>query len=235
MNTRTNYEYNPSPSIFNKLAGLFDKALDLESVIEHPSPYPRIARRKSYRQLRDSYSPNNTMSDSKYYSTRLIAPNGYGAVPSPSSSYGSSYYGSPSSAYQAYGSPSSPYQPYNNPVSYSAPPASTPPTVEYCCLMSGCNYAAKRNADLERHYKSMHSAPSSIEMFDCQVSGCHRTGNYGFKRRDKMVDHMREVHKVDVPKKNISSRTTSRRPSETVVTARVVYPDEYADRYYYSR
>ncbi|KAF2207295.1 hypothetical protein CERZMDRAFT_51503 [Cercospora zeae-maydis SCOH1-5] len=48
----------------------------------------------------------------------------------------------------------------------------------------------------------MHPAPgSSAAKFDCAVQGCHRKGGYGFGRKDKMIEHLREVHKVEVPKR----------------------------------
>ncbi|CAK1356689.1 unnamed protein product [Cercospora beticola] len=202
--SKANYYNSSSPSIFDKLAGLFDKALDLESVIDHPAPYPRIARRKSFRQIRPNDHKVVTMSGSSYYTTRPIAPYGYPTTPtSPlSSSPASTYYDSPSPPYQQqsyYPSPSYTYQSPTTP----RPQVPLQIPIEYCCLMPNCTYAAGRKADLERHYRAMHPAPgSSAPMYDCLWQGCHRKGNYGFGRKDKMVDHMREVHKADIPKRS---------------------------------
>ncbi|PIB02852.1 hypothetical protein CB0940_12082 [Cercospora beticola] len=144
------------------------------------------------------------MSGSSYYTTRPIAPYGYPTTPtSPlSSSPASTYYDSPSPPYQQqsyYPSPSYTYQSPTTP----RPQVPLQIPIEYCCLMPNCTYAAGRKADLERHYRAMHPAPgSSAPMYDCLWQGCHRKGNYGFGRKDKMVDHMREVHKADIPKRS---------------------------------
>ena len=67
------------------------------------------------------------------------------------------------------------------------------------CLYTDCHEAFVRKADLARHIAAVH-ALDPLE-FDCNVSGCHRKGAYGFARKGKLIEHMRDVHKVDIPKK----------------------------------
>ena len=71
------------------------------------------------------------------------------------------------------------------------------------CLYEQCarqDIAFARKADLERHMSSMHNR-ETLQLHDCQLPGCHRRGEYGFTRKDKMIDHMRDVHKVPIPKR----------------------------------
>ncbi|CAK1366655.1 uncharacterized protein RHO25_011413 [Cercospora beticola] len=75
--------------------------------------------------------------------------------------------------------------------------------IEYCCLIPNCTYAASRKTDLERHYRAMHPPPGpSAPLYDCLWQGCHRKGQYGFGRKDKMLDHMMDVHEAEVPKRD---------------------------------
>ena len=57
-----------------------------------------------------------------------------------------------------------------------------------------------RYADLERHIAIVHNR-STLQLVDCTHPGCHRRGEYGFTRKDKMVEHLRDVHKIDIPKR----------------------------------
>jgi hypothetical protein len=66
----------------------------------------------------------------------------------------------------------------------------------YSCESTWCasrGVAFKRKADLDRHRSVVHGRRT--ELYDCEVLGCHRVGDYGFTRKDKMVEHMREVHR----------------------------------------
>lgn len=68
------------------------------------------------------------------------------------------------------------------------------------CLHQQCaGVSFARYADLQRHVAVIHNR-STLLLVDCQERDCHRKGQYGFTRKDKMVDHMREVHKLDIPK-----------------------------------
>ncbi|KAK4626349.1 hypothetical protein CLAFUW4_04712 [Fulvia fulva] len=128
---------------------------------------------------------------------RTIRPTTTGYPSPPSSPYTSTsnpyyyYSSSPSSAYST--SPTSPGPSHSQP----SQPRPQPP-VEYHCLI--CTHTCARKADLERHYSAMHCRDSSA-LVDCQWAGCHRVGQAGFGRKDKMVEHMRDVHKADIPKR----------------------------------
>lgn len=50
----------------------------------------------------------------------------------------------------------------------------------------------KRKADLERHIETRHLC----RLIDCEYPECHRRGDYGFARKERMIEHMRNVHKV---------------------------------------
>ena len=63
-----------------------------------------------------------------------------------------------------------------------------------------------RKADLERHIVAIHTRASAA-MVDCDFPGCHRRGEYGFVRRDKMIEHMRDVHKCEIPKRQLGKRS----------------------------
>ena len=68
------------------------------------------------------------------------------------------------------------------------------------------NVGFARKADLERHMKATHNR-DNLELVDCMEPSCHRRGDYGFTRKDKMVEHVREVHKVDIPKRQTNRRS----------------------------
>ncbi|KXT14842.1 hypothetical protein AC579_4098 [Pseudocercospora musae] len=106
---------------------------------------------------------------------------------------------STSSTYSS--SPTSPSLSYCN-TSYPSPTSSRDSPIYYC-LYQGCEHGSKRKADLDRHVQVTHLRESLI-LVDCQYVGCDRKGKYGFTRKDKMVDHMRDVHKADIPKRKSS-------------------------------
>ncbi|KAK3702266.1 hypothetical protein LTR37_014977 [Vermiconidia calcicola] len=81
---------------------------------------------------------------------------------------------------------------------------------QFLCLYDNCiGVGFARKADLERHVFIQHNRETH-KYVDCEFPGCHRRGDYGFTRRDKMVEHLREVHKVDVPKKQGGGSPPSR-------------------------
>ncbi|KAL8640827.1 MAG: hypothetical protein Q9226_008702, partial [Calogaya cf. arnoldii] len=78
----------------------------------------------------------------------------------------------------------------------------------YVCVYPGCTRSFARAYDLDRHMK-VHF-PGSVGKLDCpqgikEGSFCKRVGELGFTRRDHLVEHMRKVHLVDVPR---SARAT---------------------------
>jgi hypothetical protein len=60
----------------------------------------------------------------------------------------------------------------------------------FICDVAGCARPFKRRGDLRRHSK-IHDAK---QMYDCPAVDCGRTGERGFVRRDKLVDHMLAGH-----------------------------------------
>lgn len=95
--------------------------------------------------------------------------------------------------------------------SQDAPPASW-----WLCLQQPCANAEvkfARKADLQRHTQVTHNR-AQLQLVACEYPGCHRRGDYGFTRRDKMIDHMRDVHKVDIPKRR-NSKDPSTSPASS--------------------
>jgi hypothetical protein len=52
-----------------------------------------------------------------------------------------------------------------------------------------------RATDLNRHMQTVHFPPR----VDCKYKGCGRVGENGFCRTDHLNEHLREVHKEDIP------------------------------------
>lgn len=67
----------------------------------------------------------------------------------------------------------------------------------YPCLMPNCEGVFTRAADLDRHYTTVHRQGGLI---DCRHVWCGRTGDRGFSRRDHYREHLREVHREDIPR-----------------------------------
>ncbi|MCJ1356884.1 MAG: hypothetical protein MMC33_006880 [Icmadophila ericetorum] len=61
------------------------------------------------------------------------------------------------------------------------------------CTKPGCTATFKRKNDFQRHLHPGH--------FNCPESGCDRNGGRPFTRKDKLRDHLRQKHNLDV--KNI--------------------------------
>jgi hypothetical protein len=88
-------------------------------------------------------------------------------------------------------------------VAYSNNMLTEPNSTLYYCIWQPCqsqSKAFKRKADLERHIVAIHTR-ATAEMIDCEHPTCHRRGEYGFLRKDKMIEHMRDVHKTNIPKR----------------------------------
>jgi hypothetical protein len=64
------------------------------------------------------------------------------------------------------------------------------PDKYFVCDVAGCARPFKRLPDLRRHSKK-HGAQ---QKYDCLAVDCTRTGERGFVRRDKLVDHMLAGH-----------------------------------------
>ncbi|KAH0614323.1 uncharacterized protein H6S33_006209 [Morchella sextelata] len=59
-----------------------------------------------------------------------------------------------------------------------------------------CLRVFKNITEFKRHFDSVHIGTK----FDCTEAGCHRVGDYGFTRRDNLIDHMRAVHRMTITK-----------------------------------
>ncbi|KAF2726268.1 hypothetical protein K431DRAFT_290120 [Polychaeton citri CBS 116435] len=60
--------------------------------------------------------------------------------------------------------------------------------------------------NVQRHLKYVHN-PEQQQRFECEMPGCKRVGSHPFTRRDKYTDHLREVHGMDIPKRQQGSRS----------------------------
>ena len=106
--------------------------------------------------------------------------------------------------------------PNTNPYGFSAPsiwvsPTQIPPIdstreavvprqIRYACLFPNCESDFARVTDLARHNNSVHPRPGS--RIDCPYKWCGRVGESGFSRKDHLKEHMRGVHREDIPKRN---------------------------------
>lgn len=83
------------------------------------------------------------------------------------------------------------------PIPQGLQPQPTKPT-EFRCEELGCKRASKsftRLPDLQRHQR-LHTGQ---RRYSCPAVDCNRTGQNGFTRRDKCVDHMLDGHDDDTP------------------------------------
>ena len=65
---------------------------------------------------------------------------------------------------------------------------------KYRCPEPHCGgLSSKTRADLIRHTKSVHC--KAADKHSCNYFGCNRKGDNGFVRNDKLMDHVRRVHK----------------------------------------
>ncbi|MCJ1247757.1 hypothetical protein MMC30_004972 [Trapelia coarctata] len=62
---------------------------------------------------------------------------------------------------------------------------------QYRCKVSNCNTTVGRWGELTRHYRFHCLKP---QIFPCDVIGCKYGGANGFKRKDKLLSHKRNVH-----------------------------------------
>jgi len=76
---------------------------------------------------------------------------------------------------------------------------------KYRCQKSGCLSAFARKADRDRHYECVHNK-SENKKFPCEVKGCNRVGDQCFTRKDHLVEHLRNYHRKDIPKRKTHRR-----------------------------
>jgi len=71
-----------------------------------------------------------------------------------------------------------------------AAPAPRRPSQRFHCPAIGCIKNYKREHELKRHQK----AHAGTKPHRCSISGCNRSGQNGFARRDHLRQHARKVH-----------------------------------------
>ncbi|KAE8838465.1 hypothetical protein PTNB73_03519 [Pyrenophora teres f. teres] len=87
------------------------------------------------------------------------------------------------------------------------PTRSTSRTKTWSCDIHGCTSSANftRLADLQRHQSTVHGM--GTPEFPCSVPRCNRVGDKGFTRRDHLVEHLRNFHHIDIPKRRPGERS----------------------------
>ncbi|KAH7350404.1 hypothetical protein BKA66DRAFT_476285 [Pyrenochaeta sp. MPI-SDFR-AT-0127] len=65
------------------------------------------------------------------------------------------------------------------------------------CSAPRCGKTFNRSYDFDRHYNGAHVVEKTVHW--CLISGCNRSegnGSQPFPRNDKMIDHVRKMHKT---------------------------------------
>jgi hypothetical protein len=92
----------------------------------------------------------------------------------------------------------------------------------YVCLITDCTSAGfKRKADLERHQRNVHKAPTEESHF-CDYAKCPRNQE-PFLRRDHFRDHLREFHKENLDKRGQQPSTAMTEPRTQISARRRCY------------
>ncbi|KAF2871491.1 hypothetical protein BDV95DRAFT_594600 [Massariosphaeria phaeospora] len=109
-------------------------------------------------------------------------------------------------AYIDHGHPSL-YPQYTQPGGSLQLPQASPRTWQ--CDVPNCTSTANftRLADLQRHQSTVHGTRSPE--FPCTVHGCSRVADKGFTRRDHLVEHQRNFHHLDIPKRKPGERSAN--------------------------
>ncbi|KAF2787905.1 hypothetical protein K505DRAFT_315873, partial [Melanomma pulvis-pyrius CBS 109.77] len=85
-------------------------------------------------------------------------------------------------------------------------------TRTWTCDLEQCTSTANftRLADLQRHQSTVHGVGTPD--FPCTVPRCTRIGDKGFTRRDHLVEHLRNFHHLDIPKRRPGERSAGLPP-----------------------
>ncbi|KAK7185708.1 crol alpha [Paraphaeosphaeria sporulosa] len=134
-----------------------------------------------------------------YYQQYGCYPAGY-QPPQQTPQVPTSAYGYPQGT-TAYGHPSTSHE-YYTPVGSAQQVART-----WKCELPNCTSTANftRLADLQRHQSTVHGVGTPD--FPCTVKDCTRVGDKGFTRRDHLVEHLRNFHHIDIPKRRPGERS----------------------------
>ena len=68
-------------------------------------------------------------------------------------------------------------------------------TGRFFCSEPGCSTSCSRKGDLERHCNTKHRIPGIKREFRCQFEGCIRSET-PFDRKDKLQEHLRNIHNI---------------------------------------
>ncbi|KAH9875655.1 hypothetical protein IAQ61_003119 [Plenodomus lingam] len=87
------------------------------------------------------------------------------------------------------------------------PTRSNSRTRTWTCDIPSCTSSANftRLADLQRHQSTVHGVGTPD--YPCTVPRCNRVGDKGFTRRDHLVEHLRNFHHMDIPKRRPGERS----------------------------
>jgi uncharacterized membrane protein YgcG len=85
--------------------------------------------------------------------------------------------------------------------------SSTTRSRTWTCDIPTCTSSAHftRLADLQRHQSTVHGV--GTPEFPCYVARCNRVGEKGFTRRDHLVEHLRNFHHIDIPRRKPGERS----------------------------
>lgn len=77
----------------------------------------------------------------------------------------------------------------------------------WTCDIPSCTSSAHftRLADLQRHQSTVHGV--GTPEYPCHVARCNRVGEKGFTRRDHLVEHLRNFHHIDIPRRKPGERS----------------------------
>lgn len=102
---------------------------------------------------------------------------------------------------------------------------------EYTCRYPGCENKVQtftRPADLERHYKNVHTDPDMKDSFRCDYRKCGRSYE-PFTRKDHFRDHLRDYHKEPIGsakgEKSMNDRGKWQKAQRSWLDERVYEPD----------
>ncbi|OAL45602.1 hypothetical protein IQ07DRAFT_213518 [Pyrenochaeta sp. DS3sAY3a] len=87
------------------------------------------------------------------------------------------------------------------------PTRSNSRTRTWTCDIASCTSSANftRLADLQRHQSTVHSI--TTPEYPCTVPRCNRIADKGFTRRDHLIEHLRNFHHIDIPKRRPGERS----------------------------
>ncbi|KAI1822128.1 hypothetical protein F4861DRAFT_551039 [Xylaria intraflava] len=101
--------------------------------------------------------------------------------------------------------PSFRYPPIRVGVEHGTVPQSQINDGMFVCLAKNCSKSFKRKADLERHYKNLHTLSECKDQYPCDWKRCQRA-KAPFHRLDHQREHYREFHHEDIMRRGSSGK-----------------------------